>query len=291
MKRSWSNTKDKETVQEKEKGKGKAKDKKAAAKAKQELGLVDSSSSSATSSSSSSTSATLPQIKTEDGPQCGICLDEVSIQGLIDICKHTFCFECIRKWSDVSNTCPMCKARFKYITKKHLDQPPNKRQKKSETIKVRKKDAHFEESDTEMSQFLDEFQNHIQTVIMSLVTGTVMLHDEMLSSSDEDSERTNPENQEPVSHTIIDLTTSDNPTFTTTRTPNPPRRSARSRQTRNPTSGPTRRSRRRSAPPPTTNSTSSSASQEENPSLTSTHVFFSPYPNIQIIYHRFNNHQ
>jgi len=49
--------------------------------------------------------------------ECGICLDVIKEQGVLNSCKHLFCFSCIEKWSKTSNTCPMCKVRFKHLTK------------------------------------------------------------------------------------------------------------------------------------------------------------------------------
>jgi len=49
--------------------------------------------------------------------QCCICLttpcpcDKASVNG----CDHVFCFECIEKWSERENTCPLCKQRFTKI--------------------------------------------------------------------------------------------------------------------------------------------------------------------------------
>ncbi|OMJ78627.1 hypothetical protein SteCoe_21504 [Stentor coeruleus] len=47
---------------------------------------------------------------------CGICLNEITIQGVINSCRHEFCFDCISKWSDIENKCPVCKVRFLTIT-------------------------------------------------------------------------------------------------------------------------------------------------------------------------------
>jgi hypothetical protein len=52
---------------------------------------------------------------------CGICLCEIAVQGIVDSCKHEFCFDCISRWSEViniqiENKCPVCKARFLRIT-------------------------------------------------------------------------------------------------------------------------------------------------------------------------------
>ena len=51
---------------------------------------------------------------------CGICLSEISVQGVLNSCSHEFCFHCISKWSEVfsnqtKNSCPVCKSRFSSI--------------------------------------------------------------------------------------------------------------------------------------------------------------------------------
>ncbi len=61
---------------------------------------------------------------------CCICLENCLLNGCIDPCKHTFCFKCIKKWSKVNNTCPICRAVFKEIKRIGLDG------KVEETIKV-----------------------------------------------------------------------------------------------------------------------------------------------------------
>mmetsp|Transcript_2816 Transcript_2816/g.3326 ORF Transcript_2816/g.3326 Transcript_2816/m.3326 type:complete len:412 (+) Transcript_2816:127-1362(+) len=52
---------------------------------------------------------------------CCICMcdpdpGEIST---VDGCEHNFCFDCIEKWSERENTCPLCKSRFKRITRVH----------------------------------------------------------------------------------------------------------------------------------------------------------------------------
>lgn len=37
--------------------------------------------------------------------------------GKLNDCIHTFCFDCIKDWSDVTNECPLCKRKFNEITK------------------------------------------------------------------------------------------------------------------------------------------------------------------------------
>lgn len=43
---------------------------------------------------------------------CGICQDEYSEKTRIHECGHHFCFDCIVKWANTSNTCPLCQTRF-----------------------------------------------------------------------------------------------------------------------------------------------------------------------------------
>lgn len=60
---------------------------------------------------------------------CSICLDLVSIRGVLSLCDHWYCFACIYEWSKNTNTCPLCKAKFRCITKIHVTQigsPPQK---------------------------------------------------------------------------------------------------------------------------------------------------------------------
>ncbi|CAD8188904.1 unnamed protein product [Paramecium pentaurelia] len=47
--------------------------------------------------------------------QCGICYSAIENQGVLDSCNHSFCSECIKKWSNIENTCPLCKQKFTQI--------------------------------------------------------------------------------------------------------------------------------------------------------------------------------
>ncbi|CAM9900478.1 unnamed protein product, partial [Ascophyllum nodosum] len=35
----------------------------------------------------------------------------------LDNCVHSFHFDCITKWGETKNQCPMCKARFYTVTR------------------------------------------------------------------------------------------------------------------------------------------------------------------------------
>jgi hypothetical protein len=51
---------------------------------------------------------------------CGICLSEEDkrrLRGTLDCCSHYFCFACINEWAKVESRCPLCKQRFKTISK------------------------------------------------------------------------------------------------------------------------------------------------------------------------------
>lgn len=49
--------------------------------------------------------------KTQD---CSICMCEITDKATLP-CKHTFCKDCIVKWSETSTTCPNCREPFSYI--------------------------------------------------------------------------------------------------------------------------------------------------------------------------------
>lgn len=63
---------------------------------------------------SSKTDESEEEVKTAS---CCICMDEPKPADLANIsgCDHLFCFECIEKWSERENTCPLCKVRFSKI--------------------------------------------------------------------------------------------------------------------------------------------------------------------------------
>ncbi|XP_027364947.1 bromodomain adjacent to zinc finger domain protein 1A [Abrus precatorius] len=60
-------------------------------------------------------------LKGEVGKQvCGICLSEEDkrrVRGVLNCCTHYFCFACIMEWAKVESRCPLCKQRFKTISK------------------------------------------------------------------------------------------------------------------------------------------------------------------------------
>lgn len=61
------------------------------------------------------------EVKAEVGKQvCGICLSEEDkrrVRGTLNCCTHYFCFTCIMEWGKVESRCPLCKQRFKTISK------------------------------------------------------------------------------------------------------------------------------------------------------------------------------
>ena len=52
-----------------------------------------------------------------ENENCSICLSKNKIFAEIDSCVHKFCFRCVKKWSKIENSCPICKERFNKITK------------------------------------------------------------------------------------------------------------------------------------------------------------------------------
>ena len=40
---------------------------------------------------------------------CVICLDVINNVSTTNVCSHRFCFECIKQWSKMNPTCPLCK--------------------------------------------------------------------------------------------------------------------------------------------------------------------------------------
>jgi hypothetical protein len=48
---------------------------------------------------------------------CGVCLESTDLDCKLGNCTHRFHFECIKRWSDVENSCPLCKSLFDKIVK------------------------------------------------------------------------------------------------------------------------------------------------------------------------------
>ena len=74
-----------------------------------------------------------------DAGSCCICMGdpEEGENASIDSCDHALCFECIEKWSERENTCPLCKVRFSRITR--VDKTKRKKGQKG-TKKVKQRD-------------------------------------------------------------------------------------------------------------------------------------------------------
>ena len=47
---------------------------------------------------------------------CGICKGLIAVQGVLNSCTHAFCLECVLKWAEIENSCPICKRRFRTVT-------------------------------------------------------------------------------------------------------------------------------------------------------------------------------
>ena len=74
-----------------------------------------------------------------DAGSCCICMcdPDEGERSSIDGCDHIFCFECIEKWSERENSCPLCKIRFNRITR--VDKTKKKKGQKG-TKKVKQRD-------------------------------------------------------------------------------------------------------------------------------------------------------
>ncbi|XP_035699848.1 E3 ubiquitin-protein ligase Topors-like [Branchiostoma floridae] len=83
------------------------------------------SSSSESSDGDSSTSRVQKPAPVSQSPDrnCSICLQQFQNKAFTDNCFHSFCYACIKEWSKVKATCPLCKTDFQSIihTVKSID--------------------------------------------------------------------------------------------------------------------------------------------------------------------------
>jgi hypothetical protein len=73
--------------------------------------------------------------------KCPICLEPAKEISELDTCHHKFCKECIDQWSNLANTCPVCKEEFKKILYLQED--------KTQEKKVKKRKFQYEEEEDE----------------------------------------------------------------------------------------------------------------------------------------------
>jgi E3 ubiquitin-protein ligase Topors len=50
-----------------------------------------------------------------NGDVCAICLGPFESMSMADACFHRFCFVCLLQWCNITPSCPLCKARVRYI--------------------------------------------------------------------------------------------------------------------------------------------------------------------------------
>lgn len=61
--------------------------------------------------------------------KCTICLGDLGEDVGLLVCKHSFCFTCIQKWSKQENSCPNCKKRFSSIDRIRINNGKSKKAK------------------------------------------------------------------------------------------------------------------------------------------------------------------
>ncbi|XP_078445588.1 uncharacterized protein LOC144714681 [Wolffia australiana] len=84
---------------------------------------------------------------------CGICLSEERreiVRGVLDCCAHFFCFACIMEWSKVESRCPVCKRRFKTVTKSGFSL-------RMTVVRIPIRDQVYQPSEEEIMGFLDPY--------------------------------------------------------------------------------------------------------------------------------------
>ncbi|CAK7340593.1 unnamed protein product [Dovyalis caffra] len=103
------------------------------------------------------------EVKPELGKQvCGICLSEEDkrrLRGTLDCCSHYFCFTCIMEWSKVESRCPLCKQRFRTITKN--GRSAVEVDVRNMVIQVPKRDQVYQPTEEEIRSYIDPYENVI----------------------------------------------------------------------------------------------------------------------------------
>ncbi|KAG2273016.1 hypothetical protein Bca52824_067571 [Brassica carinata] len=93
---------------------------------------------------------------------CGICLSEEDmrrLKGALDCCSHYFCFTCIMEWSKVESRCPLCKQRFRTISKPARS--THGVDLREVVIRVPERDQVYQPTEEELRSYLDPYENII----------------------------------------------------------------------------------------------------------------------------------
>ncbi|KAG5399375.1 hypothetical protein IGI04_021189 [Brassica rapa subsp. trilocularis] len=93
---------------------------------------------------------------------CGICLSEEDmrrLKGTLDCCSHYFCFTCIMEWSKVESRCPLCKQRFRTISKPARS--THGVDLREVVIPVPERDQVYQPTEEELRSYLDPYENII----------------------------------------------------------------------------------------------------------------------------------
>jgi hypothetical protein len=72
----------------------------------------------ATSETNSSSQKGL--LQRQEDLSCNICTESLTEGKAVLDCDHFFCLECIKKWAEIENTCPLCKKRFSCIKERRM---------------------------------------------------------------------------------------------------------------------------------------------------------------------------
>eukprot|EP00008_Paramoeba_atlantica_P003311 CAMPEP_0201477530 /NCGR_PEP_ID=MMETSP0151_2-20130828/2534_1 /ASSEMBLY_ACC=CAM_ASM_000257 /TAXON_ID=200890 /ORGANISM="Paramoeba atlantica, Strain 621/1 / CCAP 1560/9" /LENGTH=211 /DNA_ID=CAMNT_0047858279 /DNA_START=102 /DNA_END=737 /DNA_ORIENTATION=+ len=105
--------------------------------------------------------------KEEEKEECGICFEEITVKGTLDCCPHLYCYDCIIKWSEMQNTCPMCQARFRSIEKVETStrqQLPNKKRRVIPVKYADLSDSQEQYEGVSLSNFLQQFHQRLLNI-------------------------------------------------------------------------------------------------------------------------------
>ncbi|KAH1037714.1 hypothetical protein GYH30_056843 [Glycine max] len=98
-------------------------------------------------------------LKSKGKQTCGICLSEEDkrrVRGVLNCCTHFFCFACIMEWAKVESRCPLCKQRFKTISKPARSTTGI--DLREVVIQVPERDQVYQPSEEELRSYIDPYE-------------------------------------------------------------------------------------------------------------------------------------
>lgn len=105
---------------------------------------------------------------------CNICYNPIEFQGKLDTCHHTYCYDCILRWSEViitqiENSCPVCKTRFSFISLVPHRRNYRFTRRRNQHVKIKESHQHMDHTHESLAATLRNAEESIHRELRTLL--------------------------------------------------------------------------------------------------------------------------